>query len=99
MDEGRYCLKRIIIDIFILYFKKIFPLIQTIRRVFGACGPPKQRLVRSAHDCETGLFFSEISPHKISMRIVEFMDRNSLFSYEVICITRQKDKVQQLPDL
>ena len=23
MDEGRYCLKRIIIDIFILYFKNI----------------------------------------------------------------------------
>ena len=53
MIEGKYYLKRIIIDIFILYFKKIFPLIYTIRRVYGTCGPPKQRLVRSAHDCET----------------------------------------------
>ena len=25
--------------------------------------------------------------------------RNLLFSYEVICITRQKDKVEQLPNL
>ena len=38
-----------------IIFYKIFPLIYTIRRVYGTCGPSKQRLVRSAHDCETGL--------------------------------------------
>ena len=41
---------------FILYFIKYFKLIHTIRRVYRTCGPPKQRLVRSAHDCETGLY-------------------------------------------
>ena len=58
MIEGRYCLKRIIIDISILYFIKYFHSFIEWHRVYGTCGPPKQRLVRSAHDCETGLFKS-----------------------------------------
>ena len=37
MNERKYCLKCIIIDIFLSYFKNIKPL------------------VRTAHDCETGL--------------------------------------------
>ena len=41
MIEGRYCLKRIMIDIFILYFKKIFSLIHTIRSVYGTVWPAK----------------------------------------------------------
>ena len=31
----------------------------TIRRVYRTCGPPKQRLARSAHDFETGLAKSQ----------------------------------------
>ena len=37
---------------------------------------------------------------KIGIRIVyKYSTPNPLFSYEVICITRQKDKVEQLPNL
>ena len=46
VNEGRYCLKCIITDILILYFKKISPLITTltIRRNYRTRDPPKSRL-------------------------------------------------------
>ena len=37
------------------------PFIHTIRRVYGTCGSPNKPLVRTAHDCETGLFKENIS--------------------------------------
>ena len=52
-----------------IILQKIFPLIHTMRRVYGTCGPPKQRLVRSAHDCETGLLTIDKQGHRIESEV------------------------------
>ena len=72
MTEGRYCLKHIIVDIFILYFKKIFPLIHRIHSVYGTCGLPKQWLVHSAHDCETGLYCKMVAEFKHLFKLCKY---------------------------
>ena len=55
--KGRYCLKPIIIDIFTLYFIKYFhSFIQSPVFTGRVARQNIQRLVRSAHDCETGSF-------------------------------------------
>ena len=57
MNEWTYYLKCIIIVIFLLYFKKyLHSLIQSAVFTGSVCGLPNKLLVRTAHDCETGLF-------------------------------------------
>ena len=56
MNEEKFFLKYNINISIITSFKQYFPSIIQPRRVYRTCGPPKQRLVHSAHDCEIGLY-------------------------------------------
>ena len=55
MNEGIYFLKYRNISI-------ITPLIHTIPSVYRTCGPQYKPLVRTAHDCETGLYKEAAGP-------------------------------------
>ena len=56
MNEWKYFLKYNINISIIIRFKQYLPSIIESVEFTGRVARPKQRLVRSAHDCETGLY-------------------------------------------
>ena len=56
MSRWRYFLKYNINISIIIHFKQCLPSFIQSAVFYRACGPPNIRVVRTAHDCETGLY-------------------------------------------